>query len=196
MNIPFFITGDFNLDLFKIGDLNSNSTRLIELLTYNGIINTITKATCITRTSHTLLDIIGVGNFINNLNFSGVLTTQISDHYLLLNAFRLRKKPKDRNESEFYTKRLMGEDNLNSLNDALFRTDWSPVLNSNNTNVAYSIFLKKFLTLYNEHCPITKMKKNKRRMPIQPWMTPHLLRCRLRKDELHSIMQNDFNREN
>ena len=196
MNIPFFITGDLNLDLFKINDLNSNSTRLIELLTYNGIINTITKATRITRTSHTLLDIVGVGNFINNLNFSGVLTTQISDHYLLLNSFKLSKKSKDSNESEFYTKRLMGENNLNSLNDALFHADWSPVLNSNNTNVAYSIFIKKFLTLFNEHCPITKMKKNKRRMPIQPWMTPHLLRCRLRRDELHSIMQNDFNREN
>ena len=41
LNIPYFITGDFNFDLFKINNVNSNSMRIIESFSFNGIINTV-----------------------------------------------------------------------------------------------------------------------------------------------------------
>ena len=126
--------------------------RLVEALNFNGVLNTITKATRITRTSATLIDIFGVGNFIQNLMLSCVLTSQISDHLMLVNAFRINggKKP---TQPDFYEKRMIGDDNINSLNEALYSTDWSDVLNKNNVNAAYDIFIKKFLELYNTLCP-------------------------------------------
>jgi len=144
--------------LFKIGENNSPSMRLLESLNFNGFLNTITRATRITKNTSTLIDIFGVGNFIPNLMLSCVLTSQISDHLVLINAYRINanKKPK---QPDSYEKRLLGDDNINSLNDALFSTDWSNVLNQNDVNVAYSNFIVKFLELYNTLCPIVKVKK-------------------------------------
>ena len=194
LNLPFFIVGDINLDLFKINENNSPSMRLLEALNFNGILNTITKATRITRNTSTLIDIFGVGNFIPNLMLSCVLTSQISDHLLLINAFRIggnKKTP----QPVSYEKRLLGEDNINSLNDALFNTDWSSVLNQNNVNAAYNNFISIFLGLYNTLCPKVKVKKNLKIQPQQPFMDSHLLRMREHKHFLHDIFLRERTRE-
>ena len=194
LNLPFFIVGDINLDLFRINENNSPSMRLLESLNFNGILNTITKATRITKNTSTLIDIFGVGNFIPNLMLSCVLTSQISDHLLLINAYRINanKKPK---KPDTYEKRLLGDDNINSLNDALFSTDWSNVLNQNDVNVAYSNFIAKFLELYNISCPIVKVKKNSRVQPQQPFMNEYLLRMREHKHTLHDNFLRERTRE-
>ena len=97
-DIPLYVTGDFNLDILKSEDLNSNPRRLIELFTYYGILNTITRATRITRETKSLIDLIGVGNGINDLVLSSVLTTSISDHLLILNGFKLNNSSKNQPE--------------------------------------------------------------------------------------------------
>ena len=194
LDLPFFIVGDINLDLLKLNDINSHSMRLVEALNFNGVLNTITKATRITRTSATLIDIFGVGNFIQNLMLSCVLTSQISDHLMLVNAFRINggKKP---TQPDFYEKRMMGDDNINSLNEALYSTDWSDVLNKDNANAAYDIFIKKFLELYNTLCPVVRIRKNKKTTPLQKFMTPHLLRMREHKHALHDNFLRERTRE-
>ena len=194
LNLPFFIVGDINLYLFRINENNSPSMRLLESLNFNGILNTITKATRITKNTSTLIDIFGVGNFIPNLMLSCVLTSQISDHLLLINAYRINanKKPK---KPDTYEKRLLGDDNINSLNDALFSTDWSNVLNQNDVNIAYSNFIAKFLELYNISCPIVKVKKNSRVQPQQPFMNEYLLRMREHKHTLHDNFLRERTRE-
>ena len=195
MNLPYFITGDFNFDLFKLNNLNSNSMRIIEAFSFNGIINTITRATRITNHSATLLDLFGVGNFIQNLMSSFVLTTQISDHLPILNVFRIDKvnKPK---LPDFFEKRELNDENFDSLNYALYHTDWNNVLNQNDVNLAYNNFQKTFLKLFNEKCPVRKKRKNKRTQPQQPFMSDHLLRCKLHRDSLHRNFLKNISPEN
>ena len=197
-DIPFYLTGDINLDAFKASDINSNQMKFLEILTFNGILNTITKATRITKDSKSLIDFIGVGKNMQNFSLSAVLASSISDHFLILNSFKSNSNSKNSkaNESDFFTKRLLGEEHLNSLNDALSNINWSFVTSCNDTDLAYSLFIDKFLCLFNIHCPIVSQKKNRRTQPIQPWMDNYILRCRLRKDELSRIRCNNFTVEN
>ena len=190
LEIPFYLTGDLNLDLFKVDNINSSARNLMEILTFNGILNTITRATRITRETKSLIDIIGVGKGIGDLNLSAVLTTHISDHLLVLNSFRLNNNNNSTDNiehQEFFDKRQLSEENLNRLNDTLSTIDWSFVINCQDTNTAYNLFIDKFLQTFNSCCPVVKMKKNKRTIPLQPWMSSHLLRCRLRRDELSKL---------
>ena len=194
LNLPFFVVGDINLDLFKINENNSQSMRLLESLNFNGILNTITKATRITKNTSTLIDIFGVGNLIPNLMLSGVLTSQISDHLMLINAYRINNVKKNP-QPDSYEKRLLGDDNINSLNDALFSTDWSFVLNQNDVDIAYNNFITKFLELYNISCPRVTVKKNLKTQPQQKFMNNHLLRMREHKHTLHDNFLRERTRE-
>ena len=195
LSIPYFIVGDFNFDLFKINNINSNSMRIIESFSFNGIINTVTRATRVTRTTATLLDLFGVGNFIQNLMSSFVLTSKISDHLPIINSFRIDRvnKPKP---PDFFEKRELNDENFDALNYALYHTNWNHVLSQDNTNIAYDNFISTFLRLYNEKCPVRKKRKNKRTQPQQPFMSDYLLRCRLHRDILYSNFLKDKTIEN
>ena len=52
----------------------------------------------------------------------------------------------------------------------LHETDWTKIETSRNPNVCYKIFLKKFMSLYDEYFPI-KIIKLKTKNIQSPWIT-------------------------
>jgi hypothetical protein len=185
LNTPAFITGDLNLDLFKLRDLNSNSTTLFESLIANGFVSTIGRATRIAINSATLLDIIGVRGFIQNLTISGVMTSTISDHYVPFNVFNLNFKTKK--DPQYFDKRTFSQQNMNNFTLSLAFEGWDTVLSSNVVNEASAFFIDKFIHYYNEHIPKKRVRFNKRTMPINKWQFKGLLKCRLKKLNLEAF---------
>ena len=185
-NVPTFFGSDTNADLFQIDNLNSMATKMFEILSFDGFINAITKATRITLNSQTLIDIIGSKDYISNLVLNGVCTTQIADHLIPFNIFRLKKSNKKSKPNEYFTKRTFTDGKLNAFKTALAIQDWRIVLNEKNcVSSAYGKFISIFMSLFDRHVPKQKIKFNRRTMALSRFMSKGLMRSRLTKQKLY-----------
>ena len=79
MNILAYITGDLNIDLFSVTNNSYNESFFFCMCSY-GFLATISKATCVTLSSCTLIDNIFC-NDISKIVTTGVILTDISDHF-------------------------------------------------------------------------------------------------------------------
>ena len=193
---PIFFCGDHNLNLFSCTINNSNSNSFLENLIFSGFLNLTYKATRITQNSHTLIDIMAVKNCLNNIRANHIVVTDISDHFVLVNSFctnKLLKKPK---KSPFFTKRLMKDENINNFREALRLNNWDEVHSQVDVNNAISLFIEKFMELYNIHCPLKTFHFNNRFMPQQSHMNSFLLKCRLHKQTLFRLKNSERTEEN
>ena len=78
---PCYIMGDFNLDLLK-HDKHPPTEKFLDIMHANSFIPIINRPTRVTRDTCTLIDNIYTNNYnIKNDNYSGLLTTDISDHF-------------------------------------------------------------------------------------------------------------------
>ena len=81
-------------------------------------------------------------------------------------------------------RRLINEINLNSFSQALSNLSWNEVLNENSASLSFDIFLSTFNNLYELFFPIIQPRGNKKHLPINPYMSKSLLKCRLKKQSL------------
>lgn len=183
---PIFMCGDHNLNLFSCNIKTSNSCAFFEQLIFSGFLNLTYKATRITQYSHTLIDFIAVKNCLSNIKCNQILISDISDHLILVSSFSTSKLKKP-TPSPFFSKRLLGEENISNFREALRLTNWDEVHSQTDVNNAYSLFISKFLQLYDIYCPLIKIKLNRKKMPQQPHMNDLLLRCRNFKDYLFRL---------
>ena len=75
-----YLLGDFNLKLLN-ADTHSPTQECIDLMYSDSLLPTITKPTRVTSHSETLIDNIFCNNILNAQALSGILYTDISDHY-------------------------------------------------------------------------------------------------------------------
>ena len=193
---PIFLSGDFNLNLFSCTIKTSNSCKLIEHLIFSGFLNLTYKATRISQNSHTLIDLFAAKNCLTNIQCNQVIVSDLSDHFIILFSFSTNNKFKKPKPSPFFSKRLINETNINNLKEALRLNNWDEVHGHTDVNVAYSIFITKFLELFNHHCPLKEMKFNKKFMPQQSHMSPFLLNCRSFKQHLFRLKKANKTYEN
>lgn len=190
LDLPTFIVGDLNFNLFSATDASSNASKLIDLFTIHGYCNTILRATRIKNFSFSLLDIIGCKDFLNNFQKSFVLVNDLSDHYLTINAFT-EKNLKPTKKPQHFEKRFLEEENINSLNEALASQDWSEVIEQQDVDLSYAKFFSIFISLYNIHCPKATIRNNRRTIPQQKFMTQHLLACNRFRNKLYRKSLNE-----
>ena len=83
-------------------------------------------------------------------------------------------------------KRIFNDKNIGLFKEKLRDVNWDNVCHSDNVNVSYKFFIDKFVMLYDECIPVKNIKLNdKRKVPKSPWITPSLLRCINRKNQLY-----------
>ena len=187
---PIFVTGDINLNLYQSVLSGSSASQLIDNLVIYGYVNVILRSTRIHNYSHSLLDLICCKNFVQNLALSMVVPTDYSDHFLNIAVFfedTFKKQKKDKN----FTKRLLSDENYDNFCNALNDTDWSVVTNVDNVDLAYEIFLKTYISLYDVHCPKVLVRNNKCKVPQEPYINSHILNCKQFKNTLYRIKTND-----
>ena len=66
--------------------------------------------------------------------------------------------------------RIINSNALEIFCQKLHKTDWVEIETSRNSNVCYKIFLKKFMSLYDEYFPI-RIIKLKTKDIQSPWIT-------------------------
>ena len=80
------------------------------------------------------------------------------------------RKNKNVNSEPIY-KRSFSDGYINNLKQKLSLVKWNELLDGKDADEDYNKFIEVFMSLYDECIPLRKIKPNKRKDPIYPWIT-------------------------
>ena len=127
-------------------------------LTYeNSMIPTINKPTRVTRQSSTAIDHILTNCFVNFDFKTTIFKGDTSDHFPI-SFFLPMTIEFSKTESIYIHKRIIKIKAVELFRHKLHKTDWAEIETSRNQNVCYKIFLKNFMSLYDEYFQIKIIK--------------------------------------
>ena len=181
VNKTVYVVGDFNINILN-HEKHKETNDFIDLMYSKGVFPLITKPTRITNTTATLIDNI----FTNDLNHnytSGAFICDVTDHLpiFIVGSNSIKSNV---NKNKFIYKRSIDEDNLKCFTTAISNVDWSMIEASSDTNVAYDMFMNKIVSLYDEHCPLKKVRIKEIKVH-KPWMSPGLINATKKKRFLY-----------
>ena len=157
--------GDFNLDLLK-HDKHLPTEKFLDVMYANSFIPTINRPTRVTKYTCTLIDNIYTKHYnIKYDNYSGVLTTDITDHFPEFHVSKLHcDHPIDK---EYKTIRIINEHRKLKFMEKIQNMDWTSLDSFQDCQTYFSNFLKLFKNTYDESFPTTRVKiKYRYRLPL------------------------------
>lgn len=181
LNKHIYIAGDLNLNILEYTSKNEVKTFVDTLLQHN-LIPTITKPTRVTLTSATIIDNIITNNFHNNEYQTGVIETDVSDHFptFLLSDESLP----DKLSAPTIFKREINECSIEKFRQSLLEANWELVSETENLNGAYDVFLRMFINLYEKSFPKKKVSIKTSTLE-NPWITKGLIKSSKKKQRLY-----------
>ena len=179
-NQSCYLMGDYNIDLLKHFSHNPTSG-FLDLMFSNSFIPLINKPTRVTHTTATLLDNIYTNIYIN-IYLTGILTTDISDHYII---FHIAPSQFSQQKDHHQLIRLINSSNLEKYTTAIQNHDWSLVNHHNLCQTAFSYFSETLKGIFHDAFPVIKVKQRYRN--ILPWLTQGLKNAIKHKNKLYKI---------
>ena len=128
--------------------------------------------TRITESTSTLVDNI----FRNNSNdalLSDIFYVDISDHFPVFSIPSCKASAK--NKSKLTTFRKITPSGQGTFKNDIANIEWLDVLQANNSNIAYDLFITKLKTIYERYFPLSKVKIKCKKTKHKPWMTQALI---------------------
>ena len=174
------ICGDFNIDLLRV-DSNPNVSSFVDIMYSYSFFPQIHWPTRVTRHSATLIDNI----FCNNPDTpnSGVILTDISDHFPAFSTFDLKLNLKLNDIKPAQLRRIYCSKGLSKFNEILTNIEWDFITEQSDLNKDYNEFLLKFRDNFNFCLPLQHIKHKV--ILRQPWMTGGLLKSSQQKNNLY-----------
>ena len=108
--------------------------------------------------------------------------TDISDRFSVFSILLSKAPAKDKNKLTTFIK-ITPSEQVTFIN-AIAKIEWLDVLQANNPDIAYDLFITKMKTVYERCFPLSTLKikcKTKRK----PWMTQALISSCKRKNKLY-----------
>lgn len=165
-----YVLGDINVDIKDNND-DPRSAIYLDLLAMHGLLPSHLFPThgpnCI---DHFFAK-------INDKTLSIVCKSSVTDHSSVVVS--VAKKGDKKTKPQLTTTRVDYENVVNDLKDI----NWSDLFNSNDPNVATSIFLSTVSSVIEKHTSVHTIPK--RKAILKPWITPGLIRCMRWRDRLH-----------
>lgn len=192
-NYELVLLGDFNIDLLK-DDISKNTFMLC--LQSNYLVPVITDVTRLASKvndngivvrSATLIDNIFIK--ANTRHTSGVIETNISDHFSIFTSIPLTVKEIDKNSEIKY--RSINEYNQRKFNYQLTHSDIFNIFNINDGKIAFSMFFKTFSDLYDRYFPITSKTISTKDLE-KPWINNVILKRMSIRDKLYKLSVNGY----
>ena len=174
------IMGDFNIDLLKYG-INNKTNIYLDSVMSNGFIPMITKPTRKTHSTSTLIDHIH-SNFkcINSL--SGIVITDVADHYGIFHAIPIKKTKHVPQSAQF--RRKINDKNMENFKTQLSQIDFSFITQYSDVNECYDAFLADLTKIFDLSFPLVKGKSISKYTKRQPWFTKGLVIASIHKHKL------------
>lgn len=177
-NKDIFLMGDFNINLLNTNHTGTNNF-LNTLYSFN-LYPTIFRPTRVTSRSATLIDNIFTNTL--NVNKSGIIMTDISDHFPIFAIADLSVNLKITEKVNF---RLMKKQNHIIFQTKLKEVNFDDVLNCTDVNTGYDLFNEKIMHIYNESFPFVNKSIKYRFNNKKPWLTEGILTSIKQKNKLY-----------
>ena len=177
---PFFMLGDFHIDL---NDMNSNIPMdFLQLCISYSLFPTINICTCVTTLTAKLLD-----NIFSNSKFSdpGVIVTDVSDHFGISDSFKVCFPRQQGPRLKMSILPVLNKSNLEKFKREFSNVDWNNVVeNLDDINISFQRFYDTLISILIKTC-ITNRTRSRKNIPKTPWLSPSLLWCINKKDQLY-----------
>ena len=171
-----FLAGDLNLNLIDYQS-NAKVRNFVNLIFQHSLVPIVNKPTRVTINNATLID---YNSFTDQENLTGILKTDISDHFPIFNISM--KHGRDSNEKKVTIKKRII--NADSIQEFESEVNWGNLYWISNPKDAYEYFLKVFSGIYDLALPL-KTISVKRKTLQNTWMTKGLLKSFERKQKLY-----------
>ena len=185
------IFGDFNINLLQINE-REKFEEFFDLMCTNNFFPKITLPTRSSKKSCTLIDqMFCKSPHLDHTNISSsIIMSKISDHFpCLVKLEILNEKPK---RPKYIQKRVISEAATHNFREELRSSDISSHLNANlmtDPNPEYDIFERIALSAYEKHFPNKRVKVNKHKHKLSPWITTGLIKSIEFRDKLYKRLK-------
>ena len=142
--------GDMNIDLLKFGTHTKTADYLDNLFSH-GFLPLITKPTRLSNSSATLFDHIYT-NDIFNKGHSGIITTDVADHFGICYLSHGKIKQVKNQNKKF---RIISEANMNK-----FKVNFEPIEQIMCPNEAYNVFMALYKSAFEDSFPLRNKSVN------------------------------------
>ena len=177
------VAGDFNINALTY-DSFPKTKSFFDMLFKHNTISVINRPTRVTRTTATAIDNILTNNFLEGKFSSGIIKTDISDHFSVFYSFNLSKNTSDK-ETKTILKRNISNKNVDNFRLALRNASWDGVLLSNDANAAFNNFHNQFVSIFDKTCPVNEVKLKSKNL-VNPWFDKALTKCSRKKQRLYN----------
>ena len=143
----------------------------------------VNKPTRVTKNNATLIDYIITNSFMDQENLTGILKTDISDHFPIF-TISVKHRLDSSDKKVTIIKRIINADSIQEFRDILSEVDWENLYSITNPNDAYEYFLKVFSGIYDLAFPLKTFSVKKKTLQ-NPWVTKGLLKSSKRKQKLY-----------
>ena len=173
------LCGDLNINLIKYNE-HALTNEFLNSLISHSFLPLITLPSRITENSANLLDNIFT-NKSSDFYQSGLFYSSISDHLPVFYLNVMKKKEQPLNKIK---KRNMSKNNIELFKQKLSNNDWLQIENDFQPESAFKKFSTEIQNNFETCFPFVNVKQNKKRTPVNNWMTRDLLNLRNTKDKL------------
>lgn len=191
LDVEFFI-GDINLNIKNKTDANVNT--YLCMLSARGFVSYINKPTRVTENYMSIIDHIFVRQNVRvkqKVNLSSfVIEIELTDHYATFLSLNIQQRTHLNSSCAQKVKII----NYNRLNKSLNNVKWDDVLQTNNAQEGYDIFLERFLSNVKANTE-NKIITHKNRK-LKPWITQGLINSIQHRDYLKRKLKNQYTEEN
>ena len=165
-----YFLGDYNVDILN-SDKHTATSDFLDIMYSHCYLPLINKPTRVNQRSSTLIDNIYTNCFIDTEFFTGILHSDISDHFPIFAINSSGKVMPKKDEIIF--KRTFSERNISKFKEELFKINWEKFVYSiKDPQEAFSIFHSHVTKFYNKCFPVKRVKRGyKNRIP---WLTDEL----------------------
>ena len=181
-NKKIFLLGDFNLDSLNY-DNDVNVQNVFNNLFSNGFIPLINKPTRVTTETNSIIDHIFSNCFFENDVTSGIIKSDISDHFPIFfssKTIKIDMLPK----KTVLHKRIFTQQKLIEFRQFLERTDWTNIFNTDCADKSYNLFIDTFSAYYDHFFPLRAITVKTKTL-LSPWITKGLIKSSRLKQKLY-----------
>ena len=183
-NMNILLMGDFNID-FLSREQSSSMADFFNLLASCSLLPAFTAPTRISSTTASAIDNMFT-NYPLQHSIARIVLDDISDHLpIFLSTDLAPRTNAERDQVSF--RRLTNLRQKGVFEQMLGEMDWSGVIrvaDGGDASSAYSLFINKYLEIYNKCFPLVKYTRGPARFD-KDWMTPNLMKCCKKKNALY-----------
>ena len=140
------------------------------------------RPTRVTKSSATVIDNILTNTIIDSHIQSGIIKTNISDHFTVFSLIKTNFK--QTNIKKTIIKRDINEDSMKYFKAIFNSIDWDLLTQTLSTNDSYNIFLERFIKIYDQAFPERKIEIKQKNLS-SPWISKGLRKSSKRKQRLY-----------